>query len=185
LRAIKKSAGFIKTLNRIINDELTEDFWNITLPNELDTSTARSPSLFAYYAALNLLEANVLFSNIKVSELLDPALKAKKKPIERHHLFPKKYLAKIGITNTKEVNQIANFALVEWLDNIRIKDTPPPEYFSKYAARFSTSEMEKMCYWHALPEGFEQMDYPTFLSERRKLMAKVIRDGFSKLNTKD
>ncbi|MDM8560667.1 DUF262 domain-containing protein [Candidatus Parabeggiatoa sp. HSG14] len=183
LRTIKNSADFIKTLNRIINDELTEDFWNITLPNELDTSAARSPSLFAYYAALNLLEANVLFSNMKVSELLDPALKAKKKSVERHHLFPKKYLEKIGITNTKEVNQIANFALVEWFDNIRIKDTPPSKYFSKYADRFSASEIEKMCYWHALPEDFEQMDYPTFLSERRKLMAKVIRDGFSKLNT--
>jgi len=181
LRDVKAQSRFVNILNRIINNELTEDFWNITLPNELDTSAARSPSLFAYYAALNLLEANVLFSNMKVSELLDPALKAKKKPVERHHLFPKKYLEKIGITNTKEVNQIANFALVEWLDNIRIKDTPPSEYFSKYTDRFSPSKIEKMCYWHALPEGFEQMDYPTFLSERRKLMAKVIRDGFSVL----
>ncbi len=185
LRTVKNADDFIKTLNRIINDELTEDFWNITLPNELDTSTARSPSLFAYYAALNLLDAKVLFSKMKVFELLDPALKAKKNAIERHHLFPKKYLEKIGISNTKEVNQIANFALVEWLDNIRIKEKPPSEYFSKYAVRFSASEIEKMCYWHALSEGFEQLDYPSFLSDRRKLMAKVIRDGFSELNTQD
>jgi hypothetical protein len=25
------------------------------------------------------------------------------------------------------------------------------------------------------------MDYPTFLTERRKLIAKVVRDGFEKL----
>jgi hypothetical protein len=50
-----------------------------------------------------------------------------------------------------------------------------------YLTNYSYSE--KMCYWHTLPEGFEQLDYLSFLSERRKLMAKVIRDGFSQLNT--
>jgi len=181
LRKVKDAAGFIETLKRIINDTLTDDFWHITLPNELESSTARSPSFFAYYAALNLLDAQILFSKMKVSELLDPALKAKKSAIERHHLFPKNYLAKICIKKNNEVNQLANFALVEWSDNLRIKDKPPSEYFSEYAKRFSKAEIDKMRYWHALPDNFEQMDYPSFLLERRKLMAQIIRDGFHQL----
>lgn len=36
-----------------------------------------------------------------------------------------------------------------------------------------------MCYWHALPEGWEEMTYRDFLEARRKAIALVIRDGFS------
>lgn len=181
LRNIKDAVGFVETLDRIVQDTLTEDFWNITLPNELATSAARSPSLFAYYAALNLLGARVLFSEIKVSELLDPSLRAKKSALERHHLFPAGYLKTIGVTDNKEINQIANFALVEWSDNINISDVSPAEYFPRYAARFSKKDLEQMCYWHALPEEWEKMDYAIFLIERRRLMAKIIRDGFARL----
>jgi hypothetical protein len=183
LRTVEEATSFVQSLDRIITDALTEDYWNITLPNELATSAARSPSLFAYYAALNLIEARVLFSKMKVSELLDPSLRAKKSPVERHHLFPRNYLRSIGITDTKEMNQIANFALVEWSDNINISDLSPAQYVPKYAARFSEQEMEQIRYWHALPEGWEHMDYQAFLVERRKLMAKVIRDGFERLAT--
>ena len=51
----------------------TSDYWDISLPNRLDTSSPRSPALFAYLAALNLLDAEVLFSDVRVRELLDPA----------------------------------------------------------------------------------------------------------------
>src|SRR5205823_135425 len=134
-----------------------------------------------YYAALNLLDARVLFSKLKVSELLDPALKAKKSPVERHHLFAKGYLKKLGITERKEVNQLANFAQVEWSDNIDISDQPPSHYVPRYAARFSPEELRQMYYWHALPEGWEEMAYEEFLARRRRLMAKVIRAGFDSL----
>jgi len=181
LRTIKDGKTFCATLNQIITDTLTEDFWKIALPNSLATSSARSPSLFAYYASLNLLDARVLFSKMKVSELLDPALKAKKSAIERHHLFPRGYLKKLGVSELRDTNQIANFALVEWSDNIDISDMSPSEYFPKYAERFSKDEPNEMSYWHALPEGWETMSYEDFLVLRRKAMAKVIRDGFSKL----
>jgi len=96
LRNAKGGEGFIQTLDQVISDTLTEDYWNITLPNDLATSSAKSPVLFAYYAVLNLLDARVLFSKIRISELLDPALKAKKTAIERHHLFPKNFLKSQG-----------------------------------------------------------------------------------------
>ncbi len=53
---------------------------------------------------------------------LDPAITLKK-GIGRHHLFPKGCLKSVlGISDTKRVNQIANFALVDWVENIAISD---------------------------------------------------------------
>jgi len=181
LRGVKDAAGFIATLDRIIRDTLTDDFWNITLPNELATSAARSPSLFAYNAALNLLGARALFSKVKVSELLDPAIKAKRAPVERHHLFPVNQLKSSGITDTKEINQIANFAFVEWEDNNDIQDDPPKKYLPRYVARFNDQELAEMEYWHALPKNWGELPYQKFLAERRHLMARIVRDGFQRL----
>jgi hypothetical protein len=67
LRTVVDVSSFVETLDRIIEDTLTEDFWKITLPNNLATSAARSPSFFAYCAALNLLDARVLFSKMRVA----------------------------------------------------------------------------------------------------------------------
>lgn len=60
--------------------------------------------------------AKVLFSNLTVHELLDPATVAKKKAIERHHLCPAAYLSAQGIKATNHINQVANYALLEWPD---------------------------------------------------------------------
>lgn len=181
LRDVKNAEEFVSLLNRIVTDALTDDYWNITLPNELATSSPRSPSLFSYYAALNLLKAKVLFSKMLVSDLLDPTTKAKKSALERHHLFPKEYLRKLGIDETRDMNQIANFALVEWNDNISISDTPPSEYYPKYSNRFKESELREMLHWHALSDGWEKMEYQAFLEKRRKQIAVVTKEGFKEL----
>ena len=183
LRGCSDSKAFISLLDTIIVETLTDDFWDITLPNKLASTAARGPSLFAYYAALNLLGARGLFSNIKVSDLIDSGLRAKKSPLERHHLFPKAYLANNGNFEQQEINQIANYALVEWQDNIAISDRAPAEYLPDYLSRFSEDEKRDMYYWHALPDNWESMEYLQFLEERRKLMAKVTRDGFSTLSS--
>jgi len=181
LRDVPDGTAYVAHLNRTVSEILTEDYWKITLPNELDTSSARTPPLFAHYAALNLLNARGLFSRIRVSELLDPALKANKSALERHHLFPKGYLAKQDITEKRITNQVANFALVEWSDNIDISDKAPKEYVPKYEKRFSPEELKDMYFWHGLPENWQEMDYSSFLAERRKRIAKVIRAGFETL----
>jgi len=179
----RNAAEFLALLNTTINNSLTEDYWKITLPNDLATSAPRSPSLFSYYAALNLLGSKVLFSNLKVSDLLDPANKAKKSAVERHHLFPKEYLNRIGITEQRDQNQIANFALIEWNDNIAILDAPPSDYFPKFIDRFKNDPLLKeMLRVHALQDGWQNLDYFEFLESRRKLIAEIIREGFKQLN---
>ena len=181
LRDVSGAEEFVSNLDRRIANSLTDDFWAIQLPAWLETSSARSPTLFAFYAAQNLLNAPVLFSSMKVSELLDPTMSAKKAATERHHLFPKNYLKKEGITGTRNTNQIANFALVEWSDNIKISDHAPSDYEPKYAKRFSESDLKKMYRLHALPERWASMEYREFLEARRKLIAQIIHRGFEKL----
>jgi hypothetical protein len=181
LRAIDTAEGFVKVLDQQINAIFTRDYWEVTLPNELETAAARNTGQFAFYAALCLLDANVLYSKMKVSELLDPTIKSKKKALERHHLFPRRYLQKIGIREKHLIDQTADYALVEWSDNIAISDKAPKDYVPQIEARFTGEELKKMYTLHALPERWYEMEYTTFLNERRKLMADIIRRGFMKL----
>lgn len=181
LREAETAADFIGVLDHNISNTLTSDFWAIQLPDKLDSSAAYSPTLFAYHAALNLLDAKALFSDLKISELLDPSVSARKKGVERHHLFPKAYLKAQGVSNQTRRNQIANYAHVEWADNIEISDRSPADYFPEYAQRFSDAELQQMMDWHALPDGWEHMDYDDFLEERRQRIAQVTRRGYERL----
>ena len=184
LRTMETAEQFIDLLDRLCDETLTQDYWEITLPGELAVSSARSPALFAFYAALVLLDARVLYSVQKVVNLLDPALISTKSAIERHHLFPKAFLGKMGIADIRDTNQVANFALIEWGENISISDQPPPDYAPKLEERFSEAELKRMYYWHALPEGWKDMAYPEFLERRRELIARTIADGYATLAPK-
>ncbi len=173
---------FLGILDQIINSQLTDDYWEQTLPEQLSWSGGYVPAMFAYFASLNLLGAKVLFSNLTVHELLDPATVAKKNAIERHHLFPRAYLKSQGIKGTSRINQVANYALLEWPDNIKVGATAPHEYFpAMFDQHVSPGDAERVRFWHALPEGWENMSYDAFLEARRKLMAHVVRAGFEKL----
>ncbi len=181
LREVHDAAAFVQTLDELVKAALPDDYWAISLPAEMETSAARAPVLFAYYAALNILEARVLFSDLKVAELLLPGTQAKKSALERHHLFPRAYLQTQGITEIRDVNQIANFALVEWSDNVAVSDRSPEEYWPEYASGYPPDKLARMCYWHALPDGWERMEYREFLRKRRQAMAQVIKDAFERL----
>jgi len=181
LRSITTATEFLAWVERVMAAELTADFWTVSLPSRLDTSSSISPWLFAYLASLNLLDARVLFSRKHTRDVLDPAIKSPKAAGERHHLYPKNYLARLGFTSTRDTNQIANYALVEWNDNVGIQDTPPSEYFPKYWDRLTVKERSDQAYWHALLPGWEQMEYRDFLEARRKGIARIIADGFKRL----
>ena len=178
--AIGDSEGFCEILDGIVRSNFTKDYWEISLPNRLDTSSARSPVLVAYWAALNLLDAEVLLSRLKVRDLLDPTSGAPRK-IERHHLFPRAYLAAREITAKPRVNAIANMAFVDWGENAEIGAKSPLEYWPAMASVIPNDVLARQKEWHALPVGWEQLDYDLFLARRRLLMAQVIRNGFERL----
>jgi hypothetical protein len=178
-------ADYLARLRQVITTTLTPDYWTITLPQALATAAARGPGLFAYAASLCMLGARVppfveqdsnheQKASVLIRDLFDPVLQTKKAPVDRHHLFPRKYLEGLGIKGTRDLNQIANMSYVEWPENIEISDTAPSSYWPRYADQFSSEDL----FHHALPENWAQMDYEQFLEERRKLMAQVIRKGF-------
>lgn len=181
LRQVSSGEEFAAYLDRSITAGLTEDFWRVTLPNDLDTTSARSPSLMAYMAALCILDARVLFSDLKVASLLDPTTDAYRRSLERHHLFPKDWLKQNGYPETYQTNQIANYALLEWPDNAHISAKSPQEYWPQFSNRYTAQEWKRARCWHALPDDWETLDYEDFLARRRSLIAAVIRDGFHAL----
>ena len=172
--------AFLNKLNQIIDLELTNDYWTITLPNDLNTTATKSPALSAYWASLVLLDAQALFGNLHVRDLLNPTI-TPPRSLERHHLFPKAYLSSIGVRQ-KQWNAIANMSFVDWPENASIGSKSPAEYLPSLKNRIPSKQWEQQAYHHALPFGWEQLDYHSFLEKRQKLMAKVVREGFSRID---
>ncbi|NMM88641.1 hypothetical protein B2J88_30565 [Rhodococcus sp. SRB_17] len=186
LSALKRtdSRQYIETLESIINAELSEDFWNLRMPDALiSSSPALSPTYQTYLAALNILDADMFMLNNKVQQWMDPSLPAQK-GTEGHHLNPRQYLQKsLGITDLKKINQVANFAPTDWSTNIAISDRKPGEYWPALVRErgFSGDALKQQMFWHALPENWDQMGYDEFLRKRRVLMAQVTRAGYERL----
>ncbi len=183
LREMRSAEQFLARLATVESVTLTNDYWTKTLPLELATSAGRSPALFGFYAAQTLLDARALFSSMKVVDLLDPPAQGQKQSLERHHLFPRQYLKDRGIDSVRDINQIANYALVEWDDNIGISDAPPSKYWPQYAERFDEDTLATMMRWHALPSDWWTLSYDEFLTARRPLIADVIRQGYQMLQS--
>ena len=182
-RDVTSAGEFTAVLETQIAARVTADYWSITLPIELETAGVRSPYLLAYQAALVMMGAPSFLAKQTVAELVTPDVVGKRAPLERHHLFPKAYLGRLGLTNAVDVNQVANLAIVAWDLNGRIKDDAPSDYWAPLLDEFRTSgatdsDVEAQYRWHALPQDWESLEYRDFLEARRALMAAVIRRAF-------
>ena len=162
---------------------LTGDFWTIRLPDDFITSsTSASPAYQAYIAALNILDADLFALDEKVRDWMDPSAGALQ-GIEAHHLYPRAHLRDIGITETKRINQVANYAPTDWSTNNLIAGRAPSKYWPDLVADRKLVEdvLKRQRYWHALPENWAELEYSEFLELRRHAMATVARDGFGRL----
>jgi len=179
----RTAADFVQTLNHQLEVSISNDWWSASLPDLFETSSVRSPSWLAYIASLNILDANVLLSNMKVNAWITPGARPVK-GIEKHHLFPREYLKKhLKITNTRRINQVANLALVEWSDNINISDSSPGDYWPGQIRdkRMESQQVQQM-QWHGLPTNWCNLSYDEFLVQRRTLMAQITHQGFLRLS---
>lgn len=168
---------------------LSDAFWDHALVDHLNTSVASSPYYNVYLMAqVNAHDKGFLSEQIEVKTMLE----------ERgdiHHLFPKKYLMKHGITNKSMYNQIANYAYLQTEINIKISDDAPKDYMAVVSKQIETGQgvyggitnnedLKKNLEMNCIPEGFENMtieDYPNFLESRRKLMAQKIKEYYCSL----
>ena len=90
---------------------------------------------------------------------------------------------KKGFSGAYKINQIANFAFLEWADNIEISDNAPSEYFPQLFENMTAKEQSDAIFWHGLPHNWHQMEYWQFIEERRKLISNVIKKGYEILSS--
>jgi hypothetical protein len=168
--------------------ELSDAFWDVNLVQRLDTSVASSPFFNVFLASqVKDNDRGFLSKEISVNNLI----------MHRgdiHHIFPKNYLKKAGLTRSK-YNQIANYVYMQQEVNIKVGNKAPETYFSevleqchsgelKYGAIANKEELSKNLEENCIPESVFTMtieNYQEFLMERRKLMAKKIKSYYYSL----
>lgn len=181
--------GFLQFFSEIEASALPDSFWDITLPQYLETSSVNSPAFNTFIAAqINKNSNSLLMNGTKVSDLI--VIYG-----DVHHIFPKGYLKSNGIDSKMKYNQVANYIYLDSQVNKAISDTAPYIYFSKVKEQCSTGNIEygnisdilllkTNLAENCIPENIDTMDascYDDFLIERRKLMAKFIKDYYNSL----
>ncbi|TGM66162.1 DUF262 domain-containing protein [Leptospira meyeri] len=168
--------------------ELSDAFWNASLPQSLDTSVASSPYFHVFLASQ--VKANYkgfLSKDVLVSDLI--SLKG-----DIHHLFPKDYLKKNGLDRS-QYNQIANYVYMQSEINIKVGNKPPSDYFALIKNQMqdnnqnvsgisSEDELLQNLEMNAVPSEIMHMkvgDYKEFLHLRRKQMASKIKEYYLSL----
>ena len=182
LRSIHTANQFVTYLDNEISNRFTDDYFRYSLPAELNSSSATSPAWYGYIAAINVLGTPMLFSTAPLSKYFVLGTNGNKNSIDKHHIFPKHYLEKIGYDNDRDRNQIANFTYLDYTTNIDISDAPPVEYVTRYREKLGEEVYKRTCAQNALPENFEKLTYPEFLSQRRLLMAQIVKKAYNELN---
>lgn len=181
LRDVNTAEEFIAYIDRVISTRFTDDYFNLTLPSELNSAAAISPAWNGYIAAQIVLNNPMLFSNTPVSKYFIIGSSGTKNAIDKHHIFPKHYLEQIGYTNDRDRNQLANFTYLDYVTNIDISDKAPADYVNAYRQKLGDDGYKKTCEQNALPENFENMEYPVFLEKRRQLMAQIVKKAYEQL----
>lgn len=168
-------------LKDIEQANLSSAFWEASLIQSLNTSVASSPFFKVYLAAqVKAGDRGFLSRDITVEDML-------KFRGDVHHVFPKNYLKKNGLSRGR-YNQIANYVYMQQDINIQVSNRAPEVYFNevleqcktgmtKYGGITSQEELGTNLAQNCIPESVFNMtaeDYPEFLEERRKLMAKKL-----------
>lgn len=177
--ALRSADEFVAYFEREIAALLTDDYFRVTLPQNYDANEATGPSWQGFVAAQVVLGVKVLFSTAPLAQLLTMGSSGKKNALDKHHLFPDHYLKERGYFSNR--SNRANFTYLDYQNNIYIQDDAPQDYVPRYRDALGEDKFKRCCREHALPEGFESMDYEEFLAQRRVLMAQLVKDGFERL----
>ena len=188
IRTIEEK-GFLTFFQEAEKSALSDTFWEVTLSQNLETTSVNSPAFNAFLAAQINMNKNSLFMHgTMISDLLNISG-------DVHHIFPKAYLKNNGIDAKGRYNQVANFTYLDTQVNKAVSDDAPAEYFAKVVRQCGTKEQEignitdlealkQNIADNALPQEIVSMtvvDYDEFLMKRRHLMAKMIEQYYKQL----
>ncbi|MCY4113364.1 MAG: DUF262 domain-containing protein [Chloroflexi bacterium] len=179
------SQGAAAYLDTIERGELSSAFWDVGLPQQMDSSVASSPYVNVYLASqIRAQDKGFLSRDITVRDLIEGQLHI-------HHVFPRNYLRQHGLQR-RRYNQIANYVVMQPEINIAIGDNAPSAYFSelwhqcnngqtRYGGITDADELKDNLGSHCIPGGMDSAtagDYDRFLIERRRLMAGKMHDYY-------
>ena len=174
--------GFINFFYEIEASVLSDTFWDISLPQNLETTSTNSPAFNTFLAAQINLNCNSLFMHgTMISDLINISG-------DVHHIFPKAYLKNNGIDTKGRYNQVANFTYLDTQVNKAISDDAQNIYFQSaleqcdkkniaFGNIFERDALMKNLSENAIPESIVSMtveNYDDFLADRRKLMAQLM-----------
>ena len=180
--------GAEKIFESIEEADLSDAFWNARLVQELDKASINNPFLNLFFAAqIKTNDKGFLSTDITVGNMIDHRG-------DIHHLFPREYLKANGFERG-DYNQIANFVYAQSEINIKVGKKAPKDYMAevikqtkggklKYGGIADEKALAENLKQNCIPAGFEEMelgDYENFLKERRKLMAKKIKEYYFNL----
>ncbi|SHJ91501.1 GmrSD restriction endonuclease domain-containing protein [Anaerotignum lactatifermentans] len=178
--------GFLKFLSEIEASALSETFWTVTLPQNLETSSVNSPAFNTFLAAqINQNCNSMLMNGTKIADLITISG-------DVHHIFPKNYLQKNGIKSKTKYNQVANYIYLDTQVNKAISDEAPAVYFAKVKEQCQTKNvvfgnimsdtlLKTNLAENCIPNNVDQMtfeNYDEFLQKRRMLMADMIHQYY-------
>lgn len=180
--------GVSAMLKSIEDATLSENFWNVAVPQDLTMTSTNNPTYLVYLAAqVYFNDISLLSTNITVRELI-------KLGGDVHHVFPKQYLINNHYAKN-QYNQDGNYAYLDRPVNESIGKKAPKEYFNIALKQCKTKEavcgsiidedlLQKNLADNCIPNNVFDMgheEYESFLEQRRILMAEKIRKYYLSL----
>ena len=180
--------GVVKTLENMEAAILSENFWNVQIPQNLAYTSTNNPTYLVYLAAqIYFNDVSLLSNSVGVKELVEVCG-------DVHHIFPKQYLKDNGFEKN-QYNQEANYAYLDRPVNVSIGKQAPIDYFRAAREQCDTkvvkcgsitdiNELKRNLAMNCVPEDVFDMDhtrYAEFLEKRRALMAQKIRRYYESL----
>lgn len=181
--------GFLQYAQEIEASVLSDVFWDITLPQNLDTTSVNSPAFNTFLAAQDYLKcSSMLMKGTMISDLIIISG-------DVHHIFPKAYLKVNGVDARNRYNQVANYTYLDTQVNKAVSDDAPNVYFGTILNQCKTKEVlignitdEDELFANlaenAIPKEVVNMsveNYDEFLVERRNLMSQIIKKYYKSL----
>lgn len=181
--------GFLNFLDEVEASSLSDSFWTVTLPQNLETSSVNSPAFNTFIAAqINRNCNSLLMNGIKIADLITISG-------DVHHIFPKAYLKSNGIDSKTKYNQVANYTYLDTQVNKAISNDAPSVYFTKVKQQCEDKQIQlgnisdktllaENLAENCIPSNIDTMDissYDDFLVKRRKMMASLIEKYYKEL----
>ena len=189
-KQIDKYDDFGQYLAEVEAAELSDAYWDFGAIQQLNTSVDSSP-------IFNVFLASQCFQNRK--GFLSTAITVQDMISQKgdvHHIFPREYLKSKGMSRS-EYNQVANYVYTQTEINIKIGKKAPKDYLGYVndvqCAGGETmyggitdhdtlrSNLIKDCCVPLDVIGMSIEDFPTFLEQRRKLIAQRLKEYYFSL----